>query len=380
MLKERSPLLKRLDLELTERCNLNCIHCTINLPENDRSARERELATEDVREILREAASLGCLPVRFTGGEPLLREDFEELYLFARRLGLAVHIFTNATRITPKLARTFATVPPLEKIEITLYGMRRESCEAVTGVPGSFDAAWRGMTLLLENEVPFVVKGTYLPPNIHEMHQFEEWASSLPWMTRSPGYVLLLDLRGRRDSERKNTRIRRLRISPEEAIAFHSMKENEYREEMRAFFSKFPSSPGNELFPCNAGDATGCVDAYGFFQLCLLLRHPDTVYDLRKGSLEDALTHFFPEVRTMRAANPDYLSRCARCVLKGLCDQCPAKSWMEHGTLDTPIEYFCDVAHAEARYLKLLGENEMGWEVSDWEDRLRNCIIPDSAR
>jgi molybdenum cofactor biosynthesis enzyme MoaA len=43
------------------------------------------MTTDQVKTILKEAADLGCLEVRFTGGEPLLRPDFEELYLFARR-------------------------------------------------------------------------------------------------------------------------------------------------------------------------------------------------------------------------------------------------------------------------------------------------------
>jgi sulfatase maturation enzyme AslB (radical SAM superfamily) len=64
----------------------------------------------------------------------------------------------------------------------------------------------------------------------------------------------------------------------------------------------------------------------------------------------------------LRATNPEYLRRCAKCFLKGLCEQCPAKSWAESGTLDTPVEYLCEVAHAQARYLGWLGKHEQGWE------------------
>jgi hypothetical protein len=72
----------------------------------------------------------------------------------------------------------------------------------------------------------------------------------------------------------------------------------------------------------------------------------------------------------MKAANPDYLRRCARCYLKSMCEQCPARSWMEHGTLDTPVEYLCDIAHAQARYLGLLTDGERSWELTDWRDRV----------
>ena len=94
------------------------------------------------------------------------------------------------------------------------------------------------------------------------------------------------------------------------------------------------------------------------------------VCDLHRHSLREALTEVFPRFREMEATNPDYLRRCAVYFLKGLCEQCPAKSWMESGTLDTPVEYLCDVAHAQARYLGLTGVEEKAWEVTDGRERV----------
>jgi radical SAM protein with 4Fe4S-binding SPASM domain len=101
-----------------------------------------------------------------------------------------------------------------------------------------------------------------------------------------------------------------------------------------------------------------------------MLRSPDLSYDLHQGSLQDAIENFFPTVRELRAKNPEYLKRCAKCFLQGLCEQCPARSWAESGTLDTPVEYYCQVAHARARDLGLLKEGEVAWEVKDWQSRL----------
>jgi radical SAM protein with 4Fe4S-binding SPASM domain len=366
----RSPLLGRLDLELTERCNNNCIHCSINLPMEDEGARQRELGAAKIQNILAEAAALGALSVRFTGGEPLLREDFVDLYLFARRLGLRVLLFTNARLITPELADLFARIPPLEKIEVTVYGMKPQSYEAVSRVPGSYEEFWGGVGLLLERNIPFVVKGALLPPNRSEMDSFEAWAATLPAMHTPPSYSMFFDLRGRRDSPTKNLLIKTLRIEPEEGITILRRRGEAYSGEMRQFCSKFMGPPGDLLFTCGAGHGV-CVDAYGRLQLCLPLRHPDLAYDLHKCSLKEALTDIFPRLRReTRASNPDYLARCARCFLKGLCEQCPAKSWAEHGTLDTPVEYLCRVAHAEARHLGLLRDGESAWEVIDWQERI----------
>jgi len=61
--------------------------------------------------------------------------------------------------------------------------------------------------------------------------------------------------------------------------------------------------------------------------------------------------------------------------LKGLCEQCPGKSWEEHGTLDTPVEYLCQVAHAQARFLGLLVEGEQAWQIEDWQARAQKLVV-----
>jgi MoaA/NifB/PqqE/SkfB family radical SAM enzyme len=437
----KAPILSHLDLELTERCNNDCIHCNINRPEGDEEAKGRELTRGEWQEILKEAAGLGAWSVRFTGGEPLLREDFEELYLFARKLGLRVQLFTNGRLITPRLADLFARIPPLERIEITVYGMRVESYEAVSRRPGSYAEFRRGLGLLLERKIPLAVKWAWLPPNQKELAEFEAWAGTLAGAEGPAAATLLFDLRGRRDSEARNRTIRRVRPAPEQVIQVWNRLGDYYRKEMDDFCREFLEPPADRLFTCGAG-RQGCVDPYGIYQPCLLLRDPALGYKLEikvqssklkggktearsamldprsamldarsamldarpktedgdqrsekamgfelsalsfqpapllppasslqpptglggRGSLRAALKEFFPKLRETRAGNPEYLRRCARCSLRGLCEQCPARSWAEHGTLDTPVEYLCEVAHAQARDLGMLREGEMGWE------------------
>ena len=368
-----APRLGSLDIELTERCNNDCIHCCINLPVNDRAAQAREMTTEQIKSILTDAAALGCLQVRFTGGEPLLRPDFEELYLFARRLGMKVLIFTNARLITPQLADLLARIPPLVFMEITVYGMHAESYEAVSRVPGSFAHFRRGVDLLLDRKVPFVVKSALLPPNKTEMEEFEAWANTIPWMDKQPRYSMFFDLRNRRDDEKKNKLIASIRLSPEDGVAVLTRDAAKYRKSTEEFAGKFMGPPGEALFRCGAGCGL-CIDAYGNAQPCMGARAPELTRDvIRTDSttpLKDALD-FFTCLKDIRAANHDYLQRCAVCFLKGLCEQCPAKSWVEHGTLDTPVEHLCEIAHAQARWMGWLKESEKAWEVHNWKERVK---------
>lgn len=250
--------------------------------------------------------------------------------------------------------------------------MNKDSYKKVTRKNGSYEKCRSGIDMLLKYNIPFKVKIPFFSYTKHDINEIKEFASELPWEDNTPGYTVFLDLRARRDSEKKNKIIKELRNTPEESIQFISRKRKEWIKEKKEFCLKYPNITGDDLFTCGAGKGAGCVDAYGNFQLCMPLRHPDTVYDLKKGSLKDALTSFFPKIRRIKARHPEYLSRCAKCFISALCEQCPARSWMEHGTLDTPVEYYCKTAHIEAEEIGLLNKGEKAWKIKDLEKRLEN--------
>ncbi|MDY0361383.1 MAG: radical SAM protein [Desulforegulaceae bacterium] len=368
-LNKKSSIPQKIDIELTERCNNNCIHCYINQPENDEELKKKELSTQRLKEIIKEIADLGCLSIRFTGGEPLLRKDFKELYLFTRRQGLKVVLFTNATLIDEELVSLFVKYPPGDKIEITLYGTDEKSYQKAAGVKGNFKKAINGINLLEKNNISFIVKGIYFSGREKQAQSLINYSRHIPYMDDMPSFSMNFDLRARRDSKEKNEIIKSLRVSPEETIKFISMGKEEYIKGTKEFAKKFMRPAGDSIFNCGCGKG-GAVDAYGKFQPCLLLRHPDALYDLENGSIKDALNVFFVELRKQKSKNLDYLNKCAKCFLSGFCENCPAKSWMEHGVLDSPVDYYCEIAHAKARFLGLLNENEFGWEVKDFEKRI----------
>jgi radical SAM protein with 4Fe4S-binding SPASM domain len=361
--------LPSLIIELTDRCNNECQHCYIHRPAGDRLVASREMETNFIKGLIRQAADLGCLDLRFTGGEPLLRADFPELYRFARQNGFKVHIFTNGRLIDDELARLLRELPPGQPVGITVYGMSADSYESVTGVAGSYAEFRKGVHLLEEKGIDFGLKMAVLPANRRDIPEYESWVRELFHGRKEPAYVLGFLQRARRDDAEKSRRIKALRAGPEEIVDLVA-RSARYAEDLRDFCRRFTGAPSDKLFDCDFGLSL-CVDAYGRAQGCLLLRHPDLIYDLHAGTLAGALREFFPKFAARRAEDPVFLSHCARCCLRGLCEQCPAQSWIEHGTLDTPVEYQCRIAHAHARRLGLLQAGENGWEVTDWPFRLR---------
>ena len=92
-------------LELTYRCNNKCVHCYCNLPENDEHAMQDELTTEEIKKLLDDLASMGSIWLLITGGEPLLRPDFEEIYLHAKKKGFLITLFSNGTLINENIIK-----------------------------------------------------------------------------------------------------------------------------------------------------------------------------------------------------------------------------------------------------------------------------------
>jgi len=357
----KKGLLFQVSMELTERCNNNCVHCYINLPANNEKAQKKEITFEEIREVVDEAAEMGCLSWHLTGGEPLLREDFSDIYLYLKRKGMRVTLFTNATLINSNITSLFKKYP-LENLEVSIYGLVQETYESVTRNPGSFGAFREGINLLKENRIRFTLKSAALPQNFQEIKKMRDFAKS---MTSQPlGVVFRLNLGLRFKDGSKRDSIRRLRLSPEKVKEVLKQDEKRYRKDIERFCQKFLGVPGDDrLFICGAGIGACHIGAYNNFQLCMLLRHPDCVYSLRKGSFKEAWEEFVPGVREIRVNSKKYAEKCQRCFLKSFCEQCPAWSWMEHGVLDEPVEYLCEIAHAEAVWLGLLSKGEKAWEV-----------------
>jgi MoaA/NifB/PqqE/SkfB family radical SAM enzyme len=367
-LSSKDSRLPNLTIELTDRCNNDCKHCYINRPALDSQAMGKEMGTDFIKNLISQAAELGCLDIGFTGGEPLLREDFKELYLYSRQNGFRVTVATNGRLITSDLAKLFHGLPPGRPIGITVYGMSSETYDRVSRIRGSFEEFLQGVHLLEEYRIDFTLKMAVLPDNRSDVPAFEDWIKKLFHGKLKPVYMTNFSQRARHDDPDRNRLIRSLRMRPEETIDLLTRNQG-YFGELLEFCRQYSGPQGDGLFPCGFGRSI-YVDAYGFAQGCLLLRHPELIYSLHGGTLKEAFTAYFPKQRIRRATRPSFLNHCADCCLRGLCAQCPAQSWMEHGTLDTPVEFQCSFAHAYAQKLGLLAAEENGWEVLDWRSRL----------
>ncbi len=356
-MKEKKAVLS-FDIELTARCNLNCRHCYINLPAGDAAAKAKELTAAEVDRIGGEAASLGAIWCLVTGGEPLLRSDFFDIYLALRKKGLLLSVYTNATLVTEEHVEFFRKYPPRD-IEVTVYGVTAETYEKVTRKPRSFEAFRRGLDLLLASGVKVRLKAMALRSNRHELPLISEFCRA-----RTKDYFRFdpfLHYRFDRDPAR-NRDIEEERLPPDEIVALEKADLDRFRALVRScgdlLIKPSPDSNCGHLFRCGAGKRNFVIGHDGNFKLCVSLTHPECVYDLRKGSLREAWAGFVPEVLVRKTSRSDYLERCGKCPIVNLCLWCPAHAYLETGELDVPVDNFCESAHARER--SLLGVDNGG--------------------
>src|SRR5213079_972400 len=170
---KRTPV--EVSLEVTRRCPLECQHCYNNLAMGDLAARNRELSKEEYASILTELADMGVIWLLFTGGEIFARKDFLEIYTMAKEKGFLITLFTNGTLITEKIADYLLEWPPFA-IEITLYGRTKETYEALTQIPGSYERCLRGIKLLRERGLPLKLKSVATSINKHEISAMRQFA------------------------------------------------------------------------------------------------------------------------------------------------------------------------------------------------------------
>jgi len=336
------------DLEITARCNNDCRHCYINLPAGDRLARSRELTPQEIGDIADQAVALGAVWVLISGGEPLLRDDFHEIYLLLKRKGLLVSVFTNATLVRDEHIALFGTYPPRD-IEVTVYGSTRQTYERVTGRPGSFAAFMAGLNRLIECGVKVRLKAMAIRSNFRELPAIADFCRA-----RTKDYFRFdphLHLRFDRNEER-NLMIKAERLAPEEIVVLERADEGRFASLQKGcdmlINKEFAHKDCDHLFHCGSGTGSFNVGYDGTFRLCSALWAPGTIYDLRRGTLREAWEQLVPKVRDMRSRRTEYLENCRSCPIVNLCLWCPGHADLETGELDAPVEYFCRVARARA--------------------------------
>jgi pyrroloquinoline quinone biosynthesis protein E len=116
--------------ELTYRCPLRCPYCSNPVAEE----RGAELDTATWRKVIDDAAELGVLQIHFTGGEPLARDDLEDLVETARKAGLYSNLITSGVPLAQRRLEALAKAG-LDNVQVSVQAPEAVANDAIAGYP-----------------------------------------------------------------------------------------------------------------------------------------------------------------------------------------------------------------------------------------------------
>ncbi|MCK9594971.1 MAG: radical SAM protein [Candidatus Omnitrophica bacterium] len=325
-LRRRKPSVCQ--FELTFKCDFRCRYCYISCY-NKRNYLNRELSTRDIEHILDKVHKSGVLWLCFTGGDPLTRPDFPQIYLYAKRKGFLITVFTNGLRLNKKILGLFARFPPF-MLELTLNAVSKRVYEKIAGKTGSFEKVRDNIVLMHKMGIPFRIKTQMTRDNHKELPRVKKFVEGLG-LDFLPGYTLFPRLDG-------DLFPCDLRLAPRELVRMNK----EWTGVSEECILVNPAK-GKQLFNCSvvSGDSYH-IDPEGRMFLCSLLRDPR--YGLKSAGVMENLGKLLKYARHKEFQTA---SRCRGCRLRYNCLSCPGRAYLEKGDMETPVEYYCELAHVE---------------------------------
>jgi radical SAM protein with 4Fe4S-binding SPASM domain len=340
---QHTPLVTQ--FEITHRCNVRCRHCYIV-----RDPSKEELKTKDACRILDVLANEGCLWLCLTGGEPLVREDFLDIYSYAFKKGFVITLFTNATLFSEEIATCLKKFPPF-CIEVTLNGATKKTYELISGVPGSFEKAMEGIERIRAHGLPLKIKTQALTLNIGELRALAMFCKE-----RNMKFICDASIIPRLDGSTEPCRYRlpiqsmidiantrNTATIPEESPCTGVKRENKEEERVPPLSDK--------LFLCPGGKWMFYIDPYGHLFFCNTIRKPS--YDLLSLPLKESAAKLFSEIDNRRFTTD---SKCRTCEHRHYCLNCPGKAQLEVKDPEAPVTFYCE-------HIKLKRAKEKEWRM-----------------
>ena len=323
-------------IELTHRCNLACVHCYVNLPAADRGAQAREMTTAQVCKVIDELAELGTLSLTLTGGEPLLRPDFAEIYRHAHKKGIMIIVYSNATLITSKIIDLFTELPP-KKVDITQYGYSAETYDKVADAgEGQYWRFRRGLDRLRQAGITVALKTVAMRSNFHEVSDIAKFAQREGVKFRMDP-VICPRIDGGKGPLKE-------RLSPVEVAELEN-RDIKAREQFKSYYDReigeLPET--DALYQCGAG-SNFLIDPYGRLHMCELSRRLS--FDVLTHGFAKGCFEAVPEQKQRKRPHND---GCGSCSTHAGCSNCVGMAELE-GLIPTDgNSYFCSVTDERNR-------------------------------
>lgn len=107
---------------------------------------------------------MGCFHIMFTGGEMFCRNDAIEIIRKARELGFVVELYTNVSLLNEELIKELIELH-ISGISCTLFSLKEEVHDGITGVDGSLKSALKNIKLIKKYGLKLEIKNILMKDN-----------------------------------------------------------------------------------------------------------------------------------------------------------------------------------------------------------------------
>lgn len=341
------------NFELTARCNFNCPMCYVHMNENQiRECGKKELTAKEWLDIAQKARDMGMIFVLLTGGEPLMRKDFFEIYEGMKKMGLYISINTNGSLLKGEILEKFLQDPP-SRFNISLYGGSNETYAKMCGLP-MYDTVKENIRKLRQAGVEVSLNLSITPFNCHDLERIYNDAVELDVNVKATSYMYP-SIRVNEQQFGCNNRLcasEAAKYSVEwDKLRFSEEEFSLRAKNMEKLISVDEGCPVevDEGVRCRAGSTAFWLTWDGRMLPCGMMIEPE-VYPLEVG-FEEA----WKQLREA-TSNIHTPKECVNCSHKDVCGVCAAVCYSETGAFDKVPTYVCEKTKLQVEYTKELAK------------------------
>ncbi|MDE6241398.1 MAG: radical SAM protein [Anaeroplasmataceae bacterium] len=294
--------------ELTPYCNFDCVHCYLE----DHHNNEELLSTDAIKQIITKLYDNGLMMIFFSGGDPFTRKDFKEIYVFTRRKGILVEIFTNGSLIDEEWLEIFKEYPPIE-VDISLYGSTEELYYQTTRRRNMYNLVIDNIKKMKELGINVSIKSPIFSLLKNDIGNMMELANQLEVPFRF-SFAITPTI----DNKSKE----RYQI-PAEEVAVLTKKFSDHFQTLKESleeYERIPKSLTKRKYYCSTGRCSAFIDYKGNICPCIEMRDKGLNIEKYEFSYlwEKIKSFSFEKIKD----DEDY--KCSNCNLVTLCTSCPA--------------------------------------------------------
>lgn len=295
-------------IELLTQCNLACEHCYI--PNHTSSG----MPFDKVIDLLNELKLMGTLELLLTGGEIFLRKDIMDIIRHARKIGMRVSLFSNATIVNEDYLRELKDLY-IEEFSCTIFSMDADIHDSITGSKGSLYRTLHCMELVKKYGLHGGVKTVVMKKN------YDSWKAIYEYCQQNGfNYIAPASIMPKIDGD----------TSP---LAFQLNY-----EEMKSLYeeeSKYGLEEVNRVTEWNAEDYICDALQYSVYIDCAGNVYPCNSFYYKVGNIYHTdlrqIWNVSPEHKYVLSLRKKDLIDCHNCHYKQYCAKCPGNSLFENG-------------------------------------------------